>query len=483
MLMPTAVSGAFLLINLLGVVLALGIGFGAGAWFLSARTGAAMKTQDDAESKRDADRTLMASSRLVDLAHTMASDVDSHTSKIKSISADLEEVDRHSLSASTLIANALDRILVMNAELHVRLESAEKQIEAQAAEIRVHESEARTDSLTGLANRRAFDDELKRRLSEWERRKTPFCLLLTDIDHFKRFNDLHGHQVGDEVLRRVAKTLTAQSREMDVPCRYGGEEFAIILPATNMSEACVVAERVRKAVDQSTIPCDGQSLTVTASIGLAMAAENDNAFSLIRRADEALYKSKESGRNCGHWHDCEKCIPVVQPAKPEATSPTEIAPKAASTRVASRATFVQELKRRATESQRFGVPVSIICLKLSEYELVLNRHGVPAAQMLLGRATQALEDALRDTDILSQHEQGEFMIMLPGSTEPEARQMVKRMKLAASQIAVELSDCNLPLKFQHGIAQLRANESVSELLARGRSEILPQSSSNPALHS
>src|SRR6185295_757566 len=134
-----------------------------------------------------------------------------------------------------------------NAELQQRLEQAEKQLAVQAVQIKAHESEARTDSLTTLSNRRAFDDELKRRLNEWQRKGTPCTLVMMDIDFFKKFNDTHGHQVGDEVLRQVAKVLGVQSREMDIPCRYGGEEFAVILPATEALKACKVAERIRAA--------------------------------------------------------------------------------------------------------------------------------------------------------------------------------------------------------------------------------------------
>ena len=115
-------------------------------------------------------------------------------------------------------------------QLQNRLAQAEKQIAAQAADLRSYETEARTDSLTGLANRRAFDDEMQRRFAEWQRRRTPFSLMILDIDHFKQFNDSHGHPAGDEVLRNVGKVLVKTARQMDLPCRYGGEEFAVILP-------------------------------------------------------------------------------------------------------------------------------------------------------------------------------------------------------------------------------------------------------------
>src|SRR4029079_7658133 len=156
-----------------------------------------------------------------------------------------------------------------------------------AAEIKPHESEARTDSLTGLSNRRAFDDELKRRLNEFQRKQTPCTLVMLDIDFFKKFNDTHGHQVGDEVLRQVAKVLRVTSREMDVPCRYGGEEFGVILPCTDASKACRVGARIRAAREAYATVCDGKSLKVTCSLGLACFSGDDNAARLIRRADDA----------------------------------------------------------------------------------------------------------------------------------------------------------------------------------------------------
>ena len=194
----------------------------------------------------------MAASRVADLAKNVASDVGDHAAKMKAISADLAGIDRKSDGANAAVFTAMDQMIAANTQLQQRLEQAEKQLAVQAVEIKTHESEARTDSLTGLSNRRAFDDELKRRLGEWQRKGTPCTLVLMDIDFFKKFNDTHGHQVGDEVLRQVAKVLAKQSREMDVPCRYGGEEFAAILPATDAVNACKVAERIRAAIEAST---------------------------------------------------------------------------------------------------------------------------------------------------------------------------------------------------------------------------------------
>ncbi len=217
MLVLPAAIGTFLLVNLLCACVALGVGFAAGVWFFGSKmTKLAVneratkpRRKQMEQKKRAVERAAMAASRVADLAHTVASDVGDHAAKMNAISKDLAGIDRGAEHANAAVFTAVDQMVAANTKLQQRLEDAEKQLAAQAAEIKVHESEARTDSLTGLANRRAFDDELKRRLSEWQRRATTCSLVLLDIDFFKRFNDRHGHQIGDKVLRQMAKVLRA----------------------------------------------------------------------------------------------------------------------------------------------------------------------------------------------------------------------------------------------------------------------------------
>jgi diguanylate cyclase len=417
----------------------------------------------------------MATSRVADLAQGVASDVGQHAAKMKAISADLAAVERGSDEANAAVATAMDKILAANTELQQRLEAAEKQLAVQAAEIKAHESEARTDSLTGLSNRRAFDDELKRRLCEFERKGTPVTLVLLDIDFFKKFNDTHGHQVGDEVLRTVAKTLRAQAREMDLPCRYGGEEFAAILPATDAAGACVVAERIRKAVEASTTTCEGKSLKVTCSLGLSQSRSADDSAKVIRRADDALYKSKEAGRNCGHWTDGENFFPISEPPAAAETAPaaqpatpTEPAPEPVEPGLPPRPTFIDTLKRRVAESHRFGIPLSLMLLKIEEYQAIFQKHGKATARQLLDVAEPALEKALREMDMMVRMDNGEFIVMLPGKTQAEAGQVLKRMRITTSHCVVPINDEELNVRFRHGIAELKPNESAQELLTRAR---------------
>jgi diguanylate cyclase len=475
MIVLPAAIGAFVLVNLLCACVALGIGFGAGVWFFGTKvakpTAATNKTgaKKPASSNRNAERAAMASRRVADLAQGVASDVGDHAARMKAISADLAGIDRKASGTNAAVISAMDQILACNSQLQQRLEQAEKQLAVQAAEIKAHESEARTDSLTGLSNRRAFDDEFKRRVNEWERKGTPVSLVLLDIDFFKKFNDTHGHQVGDEVLRQVATTLRREARDMDLPCRYGGEEFAVILPATETAGACIVAERVRMAVEETVINSDGKTLKVTCSIGLSQVQLGDDPAKIIRRADDALYKSKKEGRNCGHWSDGIAHFPIcVPPAKPSGDDDAEAAAieTTAESESGGRTTFLHLLKRRVTESHRFGVRLSLVHFKIIDFDSVREVHGNTVAKQMLDLAQPVLEKALRETDDLARLENGEFMVMMPGKTQAEAAQVIKRIKVTMDRCVVPLEDQALEVRFRHGIVELRTNETAQELIAR-----------------
>lgn len=152
-----------------------------------------------------------------------------------------------------------------------------------------------TDGLTGLFNRRHLDDTMTKEFPRSERTRAPLSVIMCDIDHFKRFNDEHGHDQGDRVLQAVAATIREGLRKYDVPCRYGGEEFLAILPSTASAGAAAVAERLRRDVETAVV--DG--LNVTISIGVATYPDVAviGPEQLIEAADEALYQSKRNGRN------------------------------------------------------------------------------------------------------------------------------------------------------------------------------------------
>jgi two-component system cell cycle response regulator len=156
-----------------------------------------------------------------------------------------------------------------------------------------------TDPLTGLHNRRYMESHMRTLVEEALRIGKPFSILVTDIDHFKRVNDTYGHPGGDAVLKEFSARLQRNTRSIDLACRYGGEEFVVIMPDTEIENAWHVAERLRKCVADEPFPVSGhQAIPVTASIGIAcLEFTEDTPESILKRADQALYSAKREGRN------------------------------------------------------------------------------------------------------------------------------------------------------------------------------------------
>jgi diguanylate cyclase (GGDEF)-like protein len=159
------------------------------------------------------------------------------------------------------------------------------------------EQAALTDSLTGMQNRRYFDDALREYLDEFRRISKPVGLMILDLDHFKEVNDTHGHDVGDEVLRAVASCLKDMTRYHDVVARLGGEEFAVVAPNMDNDLLMKLAERIRKAVAAMAIVSGNVRLKITTSVGLAVWDGKEGADEFYRRADSLLYQAKRLGRN------------------------------------------------------------------------------------------------------------------------------------------------------------------------------------------
>ena len=156
-----------------------------------------------------------------------------------------------------------------------------------------------TDALTGLHNRRYMESHLATLMNQAKARAKPLSLLVLDIDYFKSINDTYGHDAGDEVLREFAVRLRKSIRGIDLACRYGGEEFVVVMPETDLAVANVVAERVRRriAAQSFSIQSGSHDLPVTLSIGIAALQGQDDGAQLIKRADQALYRAKRDGRN------------------------------------------------------------------------------------------------------------------------------------------------------------------------------------------
>jgi len=210
------------------------------------------------------------------------------------------------------VLDAVRRLVAANQMLQERLAGAEAQLAEQAKRIEEQWSQAHSDPLTGLANRRAFDGELSRQFALWRRTRQPFSVVLMDLDHFKQINDRFGHPVGDEALIRVARILQRTVRETDFPARIGGEEFAVLCPHADLEAVARTVERIRRAVAEIRVGKDAEWVRVSVSCGLASITDDEPPEAVLRRADEALYAAKRGGRNCGYLHNGRELVPISE---------------------------------------------------------------------------------------------------------------------------------------------------------------------------
>lgn len=226
---------------------------------------------------------------------TLSSALDSASNEL---SGPMEQSDLMDI-VKTLAAQTKE-IQKRNNELESQLEKAKDNIN----NLKVHLEEAREESimdqLTQIGNRKHFDRSLELGVASHAQSGLPFSMILADIDHFKRFNDTWGHQAGDQVLRLVAHAIKTNVRRTDIACRYGGEEFAVLLPQATLEQATEIAEKIRKMVCRREIVkrSTGENLgRITISAGVATLQSGELGASLVRRSDLCLYAAKDAGRN------------------------------------------------------------------------------------------------------------------------------------------------------------------------------------------
>ena len=206
----------------------------------------------------------------------------------------IAEYDIKDLEQLTATVIELNDDLVQTQRYVVNANRALKRNEARITELTL------TDQLTGIANRRHYDQRIKEEVERSIRYQQHLCLVMCDIDFFKRVNDDYGHQVGDDALRQVSKVLRKIiHRTTDLIARYGGEEFAIILPNTDVSGAYLVAEKIRENIAEQKLKADGIEFSISVSIGLMgdEPSSGDSSDYWLKEADDALYKAKDEGRN------------------------------------------------------------------------------------------------------------------------------------------------------------------------------------------
>lgn len=324
----------------------LGLGVGTGllvigvllGFFLGRRAGAASQVVDRQQFLGFLQNLSLWTSEF-------AGDVSKYQTQLTSIS---QRVQGGSETPREEIQALLTQIMSANQQLQSRLDSAEERLESQTHQIADYLTEARTDGLTGLTNRKAFDQTLDELYLHWQNKHQAFTLSLIDIDHFKKINDTYGHQAGDTVLKKVAETLRTEMRDAVCVARYGGEEFAI-MTLVPLEDAADGLDRVRSVIGRTEFRHEDVVIPVTLSGGVSQIASDDKIGKLVRRSDEALYAAKLGGRNRIYLHDGTVCRLVTKaPPATARDSKAEAVPNLAEQNSTSR---IQERIKRIVEEE------------------------------------------------------------------------------------------------------------------------------------
>jgi diguanylate cyclase len=260
-----------------------------------------VRPDEDKSQQRDRTAMLRMMVELLGAADQINTNVENHSSEI---AKNVQQVDDLPMTGEmelvkTVLLGHMRNLLTANRQMQDDLLCTRYRLEEQAVQMDHARLEARSDALTGVANRKAFDEKLHLLMDEWRRHQTPFVLIIADLDQFKRVNDSHGHLAGDRVLASVGTLLKELVREEDFVGRYGGDEFAILLPQTDLSIGAELAETLRGGVADGVClgARRGEETAVSLSIGVAAPCEGDTDETLIHRADQVMYKAKHNGRN------------------------------------------------------------------------------------------------------------------------------------------------------------------------------------------
>ena len=454
------------------IVLAIGAITG---WLLRARFS---RPVDSTVTSSEDTRGSEVLARLHELAASIATDVGQHSSRVKAISDELAETDD---ADSAVVMAAVADLVEANKRMQKQLASAEDRMKEQAIELETQTAAALSDGLTGLANRRALDDELAIRLAEHARKATPVCVAMVDIDHFKRFNDMHGHRAGDDVLKRVAGVLADSMRKRDFVARYGGEEFSVVLSETTMEEAAECIERARKAIEAATFHFEGNNLKVQASLGIAQLLDGETANAWVARADEALYAAKQAGRNRCYMHDSQLTRPIekAQAGPPDGVSVESLSetkqhgekPVAegsldSRTDLNTRTSFCSDLQRRLSEFRRGGSSIALVLLEIDDFEGMTERRGKKFSDTLISATAQFLKIAIRDMDLVARYDVNTFSLMLPTAQLDGAITFAERLRQTTEACKLKIQGHETSYTLSIGVAEALSGEDASEFLVR-----------------
>lgn len=475
-------------------VLAIGIAFG---WWLRSRGQQVTQPAPSSEVKQA--REVLG--RLHELATRVATDVGAHSHRVEAINERLHAADGGEPDA---VVQAVTQLIEANSRMQGQLGSAQERLKEQAELVEQHAKAARTDALTGLANRRAFDEEMQNRLQRHQKQGETFSVIIFDVDHFKKFNDTYGHQAGDDVLRLMGSLLRAAARKDDIVARYGGEEFAMILPNTPVAEASRSADRVRRRIADHGFHCEGKELRVTVSLGVAQVFHGEAITHLIDRADAALYAAKEAGRDRVYWHDGTDVHPLHKPENAPVTTveqapattistlrQVEMPPKSelrtkersseaeceapestdgmtviGQVTMSCRTAFCIILARRFAEWRRGGATPSVIMIRIDDFPGIVAQYGERAGCLALKATAQFLNAAIRDMDLVGHFDAATFAVLFPGTWLANVIGVAERLRDAIAKCSMPTEHGQLKFTVSVGGAKATEADDAKRLLER-----------------
>jgi diguanylate cyclase (GGDEF)-like protein len=479
----------------------------AAGWWLRSRGVRPAEAPVDSDEVRRA-RELLG--HLRKMASTVAGELGEHSTRVGEIN---NELASDKLQEPAKILNVVTRLVDVNKTMQGRLDQAEDKLREQVRLVETHAAEARTDALTLVGNRRAFESDIAQCLAEFRGSGNPFSLAMIDLDKFKRLNDTYGHQTGDEVLRGTGRVLRRVLRESDSIARYGGEEFAVIFSRATVADVQRALARLRKAIAKTDFQGPGGNLEVTISIGAAQAAGEETLETIVERADAALYASKEAGRNCCHWHDGKKIALIVDeenkpapqapappappapPASPEAplavapfSNPAAAPPKPAKPSrpadsggtetladdlpaLLNRTAFCQHVRTRMAEWKRGGQTLSLVLVEIDDFNAVSRTHGPKVRDLLVVSLARVVFACVREMDMVARYNTGCLGFMLPEAKLADALRVVERIRDAASQASFEINGTQLGYTVSAGLISAGGAEDMVSMFRKSESAL------------
>ncbi len=336
-------------------------------------------------------------------------------------------------------------------ELRMRLVRSEAMNHEQRLQIQARSEESHTDALTGLPNRRFFDEQFEERCAAAQHSQCPLVLAILDIDHFKSINDSRGHHVGDAVLRSLARFVSSLLPPGVALTRYGGEEFTMLLSGTSLDLVIELVERIRHQIKLTHFQYEGRSIALTVSCGLASLAPDEHREQLLYRADLALYAAKQGGRNNTCWHDGTQfhratlqeplpassdtppqAIELREPCQPPATyeSSHRIVPSMSHTaRVnwCDSGTFFWYLRQRILERKRGGESFCVLALDVDHSQRIHKSFGPVALHFMIRTQSLHLDAVFRDTDVIARTCSSKVLAVLPRTQLMETGPLLHRL--------------------------------------------------------